>query len=67
MVLYLAYVAFYPMWRREIWKSRGSGLSCKSLAIRGLLCRFNKYEERDREKVIQTNNLIANLRAHLII
>jgi len=39
------------MWRREMWKSKGSDLSSKSLAIYVFLVKYNKYEERDGEEM----------------
>ena len=42
-------------------KSKGSELSCKSLAIYAFLVKYNKYEERDREDMEKSTNTIANL------
>ena len=50
-----------PMWRREMWKIKGSELSCKSLAIYAFLVKYNKYEERDRDEMEKSTNTIANL------
>ena len=42
-------------------KSKGSELSCKSLAIYAFLVKYNKYEERDREEMEKSTNTIDNL------
>ena len=60
-------MALLPMWRKETWQNGRNGLSCKSLAICALLCKCNKYKERDREKVQKSSTLIANLIANLIV
>ena len=42
-------------------KSKGSELSCKSLAMYAFLVKYNKYEERDREEMEKSTNTIAKL------
>ena len=42
-------------------KSKGSELSCKSLAIYAFLVKYNKYEEIDREEMEKSTNTIANV------